>query len=76
MDLDTAGNFSNTQAQIFNIGVEMIRKTQVFETGIIKWFMHPAGEHTWQISRYHFTAAHNALKRSSGPTLRNASYHQ
>ena len=44
--LAKAGNFPKTQAQNFNIGVEMIWKTQYFETGISEWFKRPAVEHT------------------------------
>ena len=47
VSLDKAGNVPNTQAQIFNIGVKMIWKTQDFETGLSKWFKHAAVAHTW-----------------------------
>ena len=68
------GNVPKTQAQIFAIGVEMIQNTQDFETGLSKWFKHPAVEHTWHVFLNHFTAAHNTLKRICGPTLRNTAY--
>ena len=44
--LAEAGNIPKTQAQILTIGVEMIRKTQAFETGLNEFFEHPAVEHT------------------------------
>ena len=31
------------------------------ETGLSKWFEHPAIDHMWNIFKYQFTAAHTAL---------------
>ena len=76
MDLTKSVDVPKTQAQIVNIVVEMICKTQYSETGLSKWFERPAVEHTWKISKSHFTAAHTALKRIHGPDLCNKSYHQ
>ena len=61
MDLTKSVDVPKTQAQIVNIVVEMICKTQYFETGLSKWFERPAVEHTWKISKSYFTAAHTAL---------------
>ena len=47
--LSAAGNVPKIQDQIVTIGVEMIRKTQYFETGFRKWFEHPAVKYTWHI---------------------------
>ena len=47
MDLDNVVNVPKTQAQVFNIGVEIIGKTREFETGISEWFEHPTVEHMW-----------------------------
>ena len=38
VDLSASDNFPKTQAQIINIGVEMIQKNQYFETGISECF--------------------------------------
>ena len=76
VDLSAAGNFPKTQAQIVNIGVEIIHKTQDFETGPRKWFDSTAVEHMWQIFKSHFTDNHDSLKRILGPTMCNAAYHQ
>ena len=74
--LATEGNVPKTQAQIVNIGVEMIQKTRDFETGISKWFKRTAVEHTRKIFKPYFTAAHTALKLINGKNLRNTTYHQ
>ena len=42
-------NFPKTQDKIFNIGVEIVRKTRDFGTGLIEWFERPAVGHTWYI---------------------------
>ena len=49
VDLSASGNVPKTQDQIVTIGVEMIRKTQYFETGLSKWFERPAVKYTWHI---------------------------
>ena len=49
MALEKAGHVPKTQAQIVNIGVEIIRNTQDFETGISERFERPLVEYTWQI---------------------------
>ena len=76
MALDASGNVHKTQAQMFNLGVERIHKTQDFETGPRKWFDSTAVEHMWQIFKSHFTDNHDSLKRTLGPTMCNAAYHQ
>ena len=68
VSLSVASNVPNTQAQIFNIGVEVIQKNQDFETCLSKWFEHPAVENMWQVFKSNFTDAHNALKLIYGPT--------
>ena len=76
VDLAAAGNLPKTKAQIVTIGVEMIRKTQDPETGLIEWFKRPAVEYTWNTFMPHLIEAHTALKQNIGPTLRNTAYRQ
>ena len=76
MDLTKSVDVPKTQAQIVNIVVEMICKTQYFETGLSKWFERPAVEHTWKISKSHFTAAHTAFKNICGTKLQNEACHK
>ena len=71
VSLAKAGNFPKTQAQIVNIGVEMIQKAQDFGTGLSERFKHPKVDHTWQVFKSHFTDFHNSLKRICRPKLRN-----
>ena len=40
-------NVPNTQAKIINTGVNIIRRTQDFETGLSEWFDSPEVEHVW-----------------------------
>ena len=47
--LAEAGNVLKIKDQIVTIGVEMIRKTQYFETGFRKWFERPSVKYTWHI---------------------------
>ena len=44
--LAEAGNVLKIQDQSVTIGVEMIQKTQYFETGLRKWFERPAVKYT------------------------------
>ena len=46
LDLAAAGNDPKIQDQIVTIDVEMIKKTQYFETGLRKWFERPAVKYT------------------------------
>ena len=46
VDLAAAGNVPKIQDQIITIDVEMIQKTQYFETGLRKRFERPAVKYT------------------------------
>ena len=49
MALAEAGNVLKIKDQIVTIGVEMIRKTQYFETGLSEIFERPVVKYTWHI---------------------------
>ena len=74
--LSKAGNVPKEKAQNVNIGVEIIMKTQDFETVLSEWFKNPAVEHTWQVFKYHFIDSHTALKRICERNICNTLYHQ
>ena len=74
VELAEAARLPKTNAQIVNMGLHIIRKTQDFEQALTAWFARPVADQTWLNFKEHFTSAHRALKQIRGPTMRNTTF--
>ena len=78
-DLEVFANAAGnpfTKEQIVNIGLQLLKNTNDFETGIMKWVKKANADKTWPKFKTHFEAAHRVLKIVRGATMKSASYHQ
>ena len=74
--MSTAANLEKSERQIISIAIDIIRRTGDLETALLQWEIRPANQQTWIAFKAHFNAAHRALKRIRGPTMRNTAFHQ
>ena len=74
--LAKAAQMPKTQAQIVNLGLYLVKKTNDFEAALLTWYGRPVVEQTWVNFKTHFTAAQRQLKKIRGITMQNTPYHQ
>ena len=74
VELADAARLPKTNAQIVNMGLHIIRKTQDLEQALTAWFARPVADQTWLNFKDHFSSAHRALKQVRGPTMRSTTF--
>ena len=78
-DLETiaeAADIPKTVNQLIAYGLDIIRATGEFETGLTTWYARPAVQHTWANFKTHFTTAHTELIKVRGKSMRGTAFHQ
>ena len=75
-ELATAAGNEYTDRQLVKFGVEIIKNTGDFETGLTEWNAKTLTDKTWLHFKSHFTAAYKNLRATRGKTMRSAGYHQ
>ena len=68
-------NIPFTDAQILEKGLNIIRQTQDFESGLEKWENKRTALQTWDNFKTHFQSAQALLKKTRDPTLQQAGFH-
>ena len=74
--LAEAAQLPQSQGQMNNYALDVIRKTSDFEHALTAWYSRPVAEHTWANFKSHFTMAHRALKKVRGTTMCSTAHHQ
>ena len=69
-------NVPRTESQLIAIGVRIIKRTGEFEQALLEWFEIDAARKTWARFKRHFMAAHKALRKVRGKTVRDTNYFQ
>ena len=72
----TAAGMPKTDAQLVNIGLTLIRKTNDFEKGLTTWYNRHPTLQTYRDFKIHFTAAKKELKKVRGKRMNQTSFHQ
>ena len=74
VELADAARLPKTNAQIVNMGLHIIRKTQDLEQALTAWFARPVADRTWLNFKEHFSSAYRALKKVRGPAMRSTTF--
>ena len=72
----TAAGMPKTDAQLVNIGLTLIRKTNDFEKGLTAWYNRHHTLQTYRDFKIHFTAAKKELQKVRGKRMKQTSFHQ
>ena len=76
VDLATATGIPKTDAQIVNLGITLIKKTNDFETALLNWYNRHPTQQTYAQFKTHFNDAQQALKKVRGKKMFSTSFHQ
>ena len=69
-------NIPRTESQLIAIGLRIVKRTGEFEKALLEWNAMDPLRHTWARFKRHFNAAHKALRKVRGKTIRDTSYFQ
>ena len=58
-----------TTAQLLEIGLAVLKRTELYSNALGDWYKRPVAEHTWVNFKAHFQTARRLLKKLRGPTL-------
>ena len=74
--LATAAGLTRSASMLIALGINIIRKTGDFEKALLEWYELDDEDKTWPRFKSHFNAAHKALRKVRGKTIRSTSYFQ
>ena len=75
-ELATAGSVPFSDPQLVNLGIQLLKNMNDFETGLTAWYARPAATNTWINFKTHFEDAYQNLRNVRGVTMKNTIFQQ